>query len=141
MINTDLVILFIGEIIIILTLYHFLIKEMIVNHWERKVKSDNGEWLVEMLEPVIEEVEVRTNEAIESYTAKFFGSIGKMTADAKKLDPMNDIRKAAAKGDWMSLMVEYMANKSGLGAFLPQNENQTTPKVVSEVPKPRQFKP
>ena len=141
MINTDLIILFVGEIVIILTLYHFLIKEMIVNHWERKVKSDNGEWLVEMLEPVIEEVEVRTNEAIETYTAKFFGSIGKMTADAKKLDPMNDIRKAAKNNDWTSLIVEYMANKSGLGAFLPQNEQQPTQVRVPEVPKPRQFKP
>ena len=141
MINTDLVILFVGEVIIILTLYHFLIKEMIVNHWERKVKSDDGEWLLEMLNPVIEEVEIRTNDSIEAYMAKFFGSVGKMTSEAKKLDPMNDIRKAAAKGDWMSLMVEYMANKSGLGQFLPQNNTDISTKVVQEVPKPRQFKP
>ena len=73
--------------------------------------------------------------------AKFFGSVGKMTSEAKKLDPMNDIRKAAAKGDWMSLMVEYMANKSGLGAFLPLNEQQPAAKLVETVPKPRQFKP
>ena len=139
--NPDLIILFVGEIIIILTLYHFFIKEMIVNHWERKVKSEKGEWLLEMLDPVIEEVEARTNESIEAYMAKFFGSVGKMTAEAKKLDPMNDIRKAAAKGDWMSLMVEYMANKSGLGAFLPQNEQQPAAKLVEAVPKPRQFKP
>ena len=59
--------------------------------------------------------------------SKFFGSVGKMTAEAKKLDPMNDIRKAAKTGDWMSLMVEYMANKSGIGHLLPQDKPQTTP--------------
>jgi len=139
--NPDLIILFVGEIIIILTLYHFLIKEMIIRHWETRVKSEDGRWLLEMLDPVIEEVELRTNEAIESYQAKFFGSIGKMTADAKKMDPMNDIRKAAKNNDWTSLIVEYMANKSGLGGFLDQNTAKTTPKVVQEVPRPRQFKP
>ena len=139
--NPDLIILFVGEIIIILTLYHFLIKEMIVNHWEHKVKSEDGRWLLEMLDPVIEEVEIRGQETIEAYMAKFFGSVGKMTADAKKMDPMNDIRKAAKSGDWMSLMVEYMANKSGLGQFLPPKEGIVKPKEGTTIPKPRQFKP
>ena len=31
---------------------------------------------------------------------------------------MNNIRKAAKDGDWTSMLVEYAANKSGLGALL-----------------------
>ena len=41
-----------------------------------------------------------------------------MTQKAQKLDPMNNVRKAAKDGDWMSLMVEYAANRAGLGALL-----------------------
>jgi hypothetical protein len=41
-----------------------------------------------------------------------------MTKKAKELDPMNNVRKAAKDGDWMSLMVEYAANKAGLGALV-----------------------
>jgi hypothetical protein len=44
-----------------------------------------------------------------------------MTKKAKALDPMNNVRKAAKDGDWMSLMVEYAANKAGLGAILGQH--------------------
>ena len=52
---------------------------------------------------------------------------------------MNNVRKAAKDGDWMSLMVEYAANKAGLGAILGQqsangdvkegeSRGETTPK-------------
>ena len=51
---------------------------------------------------------------------------------------MNKIRKAAKDNDWTSLMVEYAANKAGLGGVLghinpqtaqkePQTNTQTTP--------------
>lgn len=122
-------------------MYRFLLRKWIIEHWEEKIRSEQGNWLIEILEPAIEEIEIRGKETLEEFMAKFFGSVGKMTADAKKLNPMNDIRKAAAKGDWMSLMVEYMANKSGLGQLLPQDKPQTTPKPAVNVPRPRQFKP
>ena len=31
---------------------------------------------------------------------------------------MNNVRKAAANGDWTSLLVEYAANRAGLGDIL-----------------------
>ena len=40
-----------------------------------------------------------------------------MVKKVKELDPMNNIRKAAKDGDWTSMLVEYAANKSGLGAY------------------------
>ena len=47
-----------------------------------------------------------------------------MVKKGKELDPMNNIRKAAKDGDWTSMLVEYAANKSGLGALLgPQEQN------------------
>jgi len=124
--NPDLIYLFVGEIAIILFLYKFIFRQMIVNHWEEKIAEDN--WLVINLEPVIDEIEDRFHEKLQDFQHHFFGSVGKMTAKAKELDPMNGIRKAAKNGDWPSMIVEYAANKSGIGAFLPQNNPQTTPK-------------
>jgi len=125
-VNPDLIYLFVGEIAIILFLYKFIFKQMIVNHWEEKIAEDN--WLVINLEPVIDEIEDRFHEKLEQFQSSFFGSVGQMTKKAKELDPMNNIRKAVKDGDWPSMMVEYMANKSGIGAFLPQNNSQTSQK-------------
>jgi hypothetical protein len=47
-----------------------------------------------------------------------------MTKKAKDLDPMNGIRKAAKDGDWTSMMVEYAANKAGLGGLLAQQQQK-----------------
>jgi len=41
-----------------------------------------------------------------------------MVKKGKELDPINNIRKAAKSGDWTSMLVEYAANKSGLGGVL-----------------------
>ena len=46
----------------------------------------------------------------------------------KDLDPMNNLRKAAKDNDWTSLMVEYAANKAGLGALLGQNSQKVPQK-------------
>ena len=56
-----------------------------------------------------------------------------MTKKAKDLDPMNGLRKAAKDGDWTSMLVEYAANKSGLGGIMgqikPEKPKQETPKT------------
>ena len=124
--NPDLIILFVGELFLILFLYRFVFRQMIVTHWEEKIAEDN--WLVINLEPVIDEIEDRFHEKLEDFQNSFFGSVGKMTAKAKELDPMTNMRKAVKSGDWPSMMMEYMANKSGLGGVLGQINPQTTPK-------------
>ena len=124
--NPDLIYLFVGEIAIILFLYKFIFRQMIVNHWEQKIAEDN--WLVINLEPVIDEIEDRFHEKLEQFQSSFFGSVGQMTKKAKELDPMNNIRKAVKDGDWPSMMVEYMANKSGLGGVLGQISPETSQK-------------
>tara|TARA_R100001530_G_C4305959_1_gene151674 strand:- start:891 stop:1343 length:453 start_codon:yes stop_codon:yes gene_type:complete len=131
--NIDLIYLFIGEIFLILFLYRFLLRQWIVNHWDEKLQEEG--WLIFRLEPVIDEIEDRMHEKLEQFQSSFFGSVGKMTAKAKNLDPMNNIRKAAKDGDWTSMLVEYAANKSGLGGVLGQINPQTTPKEGVNNPK------
>ena len=98
---------------------------------------DEEGWLVIRLEPVIDEIEDRMHEKLQAFQDSFFGSVGKMTAQAKNMDPMNKIRKAAKDNDWTSLMVEYAANKAGLGALVAQNgpkEGQNGPEKT--LPRP-----
>ena len=111
--------------------YWFLsqyIAELSRKKWTTWVQSsESDEVLLEALEAVVEEIEERMHDKLEQFQSSFFGSVGKMTAKAKQLDPMNNVRKAAKDGDWMSLMVEYAANKAGLGGVLGAINPQTTP--------------
>ena len=112
--------------------YWFLsqyIAELSRKKWTTWVQSsESDEVLLEALEAVVEEIEERMHDKLEQFQSSFFGSVGKMTAKAKQLDPMNNVRKAAKDGDWMSLMVEYAANKAGLGGVLGAINPKTTPK-------------
>jgi len=134
--------LFAGEIALILILYRFVLRDWIIDKWEEKIREDQGAWLIEVLEPVINEIEDRTHESLEAFQSSFFGSIGKMTSQAKDLDPMNHLRKAAKNNDWTALLVEYFANKSGLGGVIGQisplvgqNQPQKEPNTTPELPK------
>ena len=120
--------LFIGEIAIILILYRFVLREWIVDTWEKKLKTEG--YLIDILEPVIAEIENSTEESLMNFQRSFIGTLGKMTSEAKKLDPMNDLRKAAKNGDWTSLLLEYVANKSGLSNSLPLPKSETSTKLV-----------
>ena len=120
--------LFIGEIATILILYRFVLRQWIVDTWETKLKSEG--YLIEILDPVIAEIENSTEESLMNFQRSFIGTLGKMTSEAKKLDPMNDLRKAAKNGDWTSLLLEYVANKSGLSNSLPLPKSETSPKLV-----------
>ena len=120
--------LFLGEIAIILILYRFVLREWIVDTWEKKLKSEG--YLIDILEPVIAEIENSTEESLMNFQRSFIGTLGKMTSEAKKLDPMNDLRKAAKNGDWTSLLLEYVANKSGLSNSLPLPKSETSKKLV-----------
>jgi len=120
--------LFIGEILTLLLLYRFVLRQWIVDTWETKLKTEG--YLIEILEPVIAEIENSTEESLMNFQRSFIGTLGKMTSEAKKLDPMNDLRKAAKNGDWTSLLLEYVANKSGLSNSLPLPKSETSTKLV-----------
>jgi len=125
-VNPDLIILFTGEIAIILLLYRFLLRDWVIAKWEEKIEEEG--WLLVKLDPVIEEIEDRMHDKLEQFQNSFFGSVGAMTKKAKDLDPMNNIRKAAKDGDWTSMLVEYAANKANLGHLLGQQKPQNNEK-------------
>ena len=112
--------------------YFFLsnyIAELSRRKWTTWVQSEESdEILLEALEAVIQDIEDRMHDKLQAFQDSFFGSVGAMTKKAKDLDPMNGIRKAAKDGDWTSMMVEYAANKAGLGGLLAQQQ-QKTPQV------------
>jgi hypothetical protein len=112
------------EVALILILYRYVLRDWIIAKWEEKMDEEG--WLVIRLEPVIDEIEDRMHDKLQGFQDSFFGSVGAMTKKAKDLDPMNNLRKAAKDNDWTSLMVEYAANKAGLGGLLAQN-NQKPP--------------
>ena len=135
----DLAVFFTAEIILILGLYRFVLRDWIIQKWEQKMDEEG--WLVIRLEPVIDEIEDRMHDKLQNFQDSFFGSVGAMTKKAADLDPMNGIRKAAKNGDWTSLMVEYMANKSGLGALIgdkspTEGSNNAETTAETTIPKP-----
>mgnify|MGYP003656644014 FL=1 len=128
------------EILIILALYRYILRDWIIEKWEAKMDEEG--WLVIRLEPVIDEIEERMHDKLQAFQDTFFGSVGAMTKKAQNLDPMKNIRKAAKDNDWTSMLVEYAANKAGLGAIIggktanlsqetPQNE--TTNKLIKGI--------
>ena len=120
--------LFLGEILVILALYRWILREWIINKWEEKLREEG--YLIEILDPVITEIESSTEESLMNFQRSFIGTLGKMTSEAKKLDPMNNLRKAAKDGDWTSMLLEYVTNKSGLSNILPQSKPETSAKLV-----------
>ena len=126
--NEIVPLLFLGEIIVILGLYRWILRDWIVTKWEEKLKEEG--YLIDILDPVISEIEASTEESLQTFQRSFIGSLGKMTSEAKKLDPMNDMRKAAKNGDWTSMLLEYVANKSGLSNTLPLPKLETSTKLV-----------
>jgi len=115
------------------TIFYWFLSQYIAqlsrDKWVEYVRSeDSDDVLVEALQAVVNEIEDRMHDKLEQFQSSFFGSVGAMTKKAKELDPMNNVRKAAKDGDWMSLMVEYAANKAGLGALVGQQSPNTAEK-------------
>ena len=114
---------------VIWTIFYFFLSNYIAElsrkKWTTWVQSEESDdILVEALQAVIEEIEDRMHDKLQTFQDSFFGSVGAMTKKAKDLDPMNGIRKAAKDGDWTSMMVEYAANKAGLGGLLAQQQQK-----------------
>ena len=137
--NPDLIILFVGEIFIILALYRFILRQWVVAEWEQKF--EDHEWLVDRLEPVINEIDDRMHDKLQDFQNSFFGSVGSMTKKASALNPLDNLRKAAKSGNWAEMLVEYAANRAGLGGILDVKsdktaENKPKPALNKLIPKP-----
>ena len=115
---------------VIWTVFYFFLSNYIAElsrkKWTTWVQSEESDdILVEALQAVIEEIEDRMHDKLQTFQDSFFGSVGAMTKKAKDLDPMNGIRKAAKDGDWTSMLVEYAANKAGVGGLLASQQQKT----------------
>ena len=122
------------------TIFYWFLSQYIAqlsrDKWVEYVRSeDSDDVLVEALQAVVAEIEDRMHDKLQQFQDSFFGSVGAMTKKAKDLDPMNNVRKAAKDGDWLSLLVEYGANKAGLGALVGQNSPPTGVKEGETPPK------
>lgn len=128
--------------------YWFLsqyIAELSRQKWTKWVQSaESDEVLLEALEAVVGEIEDRMHDKLQAFQDSFFGSVGQMVKKGKELDPMNNIRKAAKDNDWTSMLVEYAANKAGIGGILGgvnasknQLEAQKEPKINAKPSLPR----
>ena len=125
---------------IIWTVFYFFLSEHIAlrsrKTWTAWIQSEESdEVLVEALVAVIDEIEQRMHEKLEDFQSSFFGSVGSMVKKGQDLDPMNNLRKAAKNQDWTSLMLEYVANKSGLVGLNSVNQPKEAPKEAILSPK------
>ena len=125
---------------IIWTIFYFFLSEHIAQRsrktWTAWIQSEQSdEILVEALTAVIEEIENRMHDKLEDFQSSFFGSVGSMVKKGKDLDPMSNLRKAAKNQDWTSLMLEYVANKSGLGDLNSVIQPKEAPKEAILSPK------
>ena len=101
--------------------------------WVEYVRSpDSDEMLLEALDPIVEEIEIRMDEKLETFMGKFFGSIGEMTRKAQELNPATDLKKAMKQGDWGSVLLEYVLNKSQLGPVIGQLTGSKPPEAGPE---------
>jgi len=129
---------------IIWTIFYFFLSQYISSlsrdKWVTYVQSEESDdMLVEALQAVIEEIEIRMDEKLTTFTGKFFGSIGEMTRRAQDMNPVTDLKKAMKQGDWGSVLLEYALNKSQLGPVLDNlkglEAGKTPPKECQNPPK------
>ena len=87
--------------------------------------SDSDEELLIILEPIIDEIEGRTHDMLETFQSSFFGSLG---AASKKLDEstgQSTIKAITKDNPIMGLVAEMLMKRSGLqGLIKPSNSEE-----------------
>ena len=111
---------------IIWTVFYFFLSHYIAElsrkRWTTWIQSDDSdEILMEALEVIVNEIEDRMHDKLESFQASFFGSLG---AASKKLDQAtgaSTIKALTKDNPMMGFVAEYMMKRGGLGSIVPQN--------------------
>jgi hypothetical protein len=112
------------------TLFYFAISHYIAKlskdkwvEWAKSSESDDD--LLLILEPIIDEIEGRTHEMLETFQSSFFGSLG---AASKKMDEatgQSTIKAITKDNPIMGLVAEMLMKRSGLqGLIKPQNQDE-----------------
>jgi len=98
--------------------------------WAKSSESDED--LLIILEPIVDEIEGRTHEMLETFQSSFFGSLG---AASKKMDDatgQSTIKAITKDNPIMGLVAEMLMKRSGLEGLL---NTQNNPEVGGKQPK------
>jgi len=118
------------------TLFYFGISHFIAklskDKWVEWAKSsESDEDLLLILEPIIDEIEGRTHEMLETFQSSFFGSLG---AASKKIDEstgQSTIKAITKDNPIMGLVAEMLMKRSGLEGLI---NTTTQPEVGVKQP-------
>jgi hypothetical protein len=103
---------------IIWTVFYFFLSHYIAElsrkRWTTWIQSEDSE-------VIVNEIEDRMHDKLESFQSSFFGSLG---AASKKLDDAtgaSTIKALTKDNPMMGFVAEYMMKRGGLGQIVPQN--------------------
>ena len=118
---------------IIWTVFYFFLSNYIAElsrkKWTAWVQSDDSDdVLMDALSVIVDEIEDRMHDKLETFQSSFFGSLG---AASKKLDDAtgaSTIKAVTKDNPIMGFVAEYMMKRGGLGQLVGQNSQNTPPK-------------
>ena len=126
---------------IIWTVFYFFLSNYIAElsrkKWTAWVQSDDSDdVLMDALSVIVDEIEDRMHDKLETFQSSFFGSLG---AASKKLDDAtgaSTIKAVTKDNPLMGFVAEYMMKRGGLGQLVgqnsqnsPNNESKTSTKL------------
>jgi len=126
---------------IIWTVFYFFLSNYIAElsrkKWTAWVQSDDSDdVLMDALSVIVDEIEDRMHDKLETFQSSFFGSLG---AASKKLDDatgQTTLKAFTKDNPVMGFVAEYMMKRGGLGQLVgqnsqnsPSNESKTSTKL------------
>ena len=122
---------------LIWTIFYFFLSHYIAElsrkRWTNWIQSDDSdEILMEALEVIVNEIEDRMHDKLESFQSSFFGSLG---AASKKLDDAtgaSTIKALTRDNPMMGFVAEYLMKRGNLGSLVPQNNPNSLDSKPSE---------
>jgi len=111
---------------IIWTVFYFFLSNYIAELSRKKwtdwvVSDESDDVLMDALSVIIDEIEDRMHDKLETFQSSFFGSLG---AASKKLDDatgQTTIKALTKDNPVMGFVAEYMMKRGGLGQLVGQN--------------------
>ena len=122
---------------LIWTIFYFFLSHYIAElsrkRWTNWIQSDDSdEILMEALEVIVNEIEDRMHDKLESFQSSFFGSLG---AASKKLDDAtgaSTIKALTKDNPMMGFVAEYMMKRGNLGGLVSQNNPNSVDSTAPE---------
>ena len=118
---------------IVWTIFYFFLSEHIAQRSRKTwtdwvVSDDSDDVLMDALSVIVDEIEDRMHDKLETFQSSFFGSLG---AASKKLDDatgQTTIKALTKDNPVMGFLAEYMMKRGNLGQLVGQNSQNTPPK-------------